>query len=140
MKAKDFLQQGKFLNELIREQMNEIENTDQLISDMNTLIARMDKEEEPEDAKLSGSLRDVRHYEEMLQKKLAELIATKHELTEMIDRIPEAEYRLIIKKRYLDMMPWEDIAIDSNKQIRWVQVIHGRALERLQEVLDAAGK
>ena len=34
------------------------------------------------------------------------------------------------------MCAWEEIACDIDKKVRWVQMLHGRGLDKVQELLD----
>ena len=47
------------------------------------------------------------------------------------------EYQTILEKRYLCFQSWEKIAAAMDYDIRWLYRLHGKALEEVQELLDA---
>ena len=47
--------------------------------------------------------------------------------------------RLILEKRYLSFMTWEEIGRDFNYSDRWVREQHKQALEIVQGILDQSG-
>lgn len=58
------------------------------------------------------------------------------EVMELIGRLPDINQQMVITKRYVDMLTWDDIAGDMNMSVRAVQKYHGRALPLLQEIIE----
>lgn len=54
---------------------------------------------------------------------------------DLVDQLESSTQRLIILKRYVDRMSWEEIACDLDMKVRTVQKEHGRALILLEDVL-----
>ena len=59
----------------------------------------------------------------------------KKELISIINCIPNAGERIVLEKRYLCFMPWEDIATEMNYSIQHVFRIHGEALKTVEDIL-----
>lgn len=60
----------------------------------------------------------------------------------LIERIPNATYRLLLSLRYLDLMPWaavqEELAeCGEDFGMPWVYKLHGRALAEANLILEA---
>lgn len=51
----------------------------------------------------------------------------------VLDRLPEAKWIPILRKRYLDEITWEQIAIDTRQSVRNCMVLHKKALKWLAE-------
>lgn len=136
MKAKEYMMQARYLDQRIRSKMNEIQQLNDLATNMTAMISDMPKAPSCSTSRMEDTIVKIVDYENEVQEDINQLVMLKKEIEETIARIPEAEFQLILHKRYMEMCPWEDIAQDICRSVRWVQVIHGRALERLQEVLD----
>lgn len=52
----------------------------------------------------------------------------KREITRRVKSIPNAEYQLLLEKRYLCFMPWEKIAVDMGYSIQHIYRLHDWAL------------
>ena len=57
-----------------------------------------------------------------------ELVDLKREITRRVKFIPNAEYQLLLEKRYLCFMPWEKIAVDMGYSIQHIYRLHDWAL------------
>ena len=75
-------------------------------------------------------------YENEVREDLDRLISIKREINDTLEQIDEVDYRIVLQKRYLEMCSWEEIACDIDKKVRWVQMLHGRGLDKVQEFLD----
>lgn len=67
------------------------------------------------------------------------LINKYQEIIETIEQLPVVEYDLLHKK-YIQDFELVDISIEMNKSYSWVTTVHGRALQRVQRLLDAREK
>ncbi len=68
--------------------------------------------------------------------KLARLLA---EISDEISKLGDVRQEMVLTKRYIDGLQWEDIASDMNSGVRAVQSIHGRGLPAMEQVLIADG-
>lgn len=136
MKAKDYLLQAKYLDQQIQSKLNEIERLNSLATNMNSVISDMPKARGNSTSRLEDTVVKIVEYENEIQADLDQLFTLKREINETIGRLSDVEYRLVLQKRYLELCTWEEISADIDKKVRWVQVIHGRALEDLQRMLD----
>ena len=57
-----------------------------------------------------------------------ELVDLKREITRRVKSIPNAEYQLLLEKRYLCFMPWEKIAVDMGYSTQHIYRLHDWAL------------
>ena len=136
MKAKEYLLQARYLEQRIGAKMQDIRRMNDLATNMTAMISDMPKAAGGSTSRMEEAVVKIVDYENEVQEDINRLVLLKKEIEDTIARIPEADYQLILHKRYMEMSPWEDIAQDVSKSVRWVQVIHGRALERLQEILE----
>lgn len=57
--------------------------------------------------------------------------AARAEVEALIARAPEAEQRIVLRRRYISGMSWEEIADRSGKSRQWVTQVHGTALKKI---------
>ena len=70
---------------------------------------------------------------ELYNEKLAALRSEQMRIEKAIDKLEPVE-RLILRRRYLEGLTWEEVAVRSNYSWRQVHRIHGRALEHLRNL------
>ena len=73
--------------------------------------------------------------EEILNRKINELVTAKLGVMEVIDRVPDVKLRLILEKRYLLFHSWEDVADEMAYTRRWILKKHADALDAVQRIL-----
>ena len=66
-----------------------------------------------------------------INKEIGFLVERKREIFKVIQSVEEEEYRVLLEKRYLNHMTWEEIAVSMNCSLRTVYRIHGSALEKV---------
>lgn len=63
-----------------------------------------------------------------IEERIDELVTVKAEIVDRINQIQNANYRLLLWKRYIQGKRWEQIAVDMNYSDRQVKRVHGYAL------------
>lgn len=58
------------------------------------------------------------------------------EITDLAGRLEEPSQKMVILKKYIDLKSWKEIALDMDMSERSVQKLHGRALVRLDEIMQ----
>jgi len=66
--------------------------------------------------------------EEKINRYIDDLVTLKSEIREGIERLPDDELRLVLLKRYINFMKFEEIAVDLSYTYRHVIRLHGDAL------------
>lgn len=64
------------------------------------------------------------------------LIDTKREIMGIIGEIENPEHRTLLELRYLCYNPWAEIAGKMECGLRWVHVLHGRALADAEKIFS----
>ena len=67
------------------------------------------------------------------------LVDTKKEIEGVIERVPDADCRLLLEMRYLAMDSWTEIARQMNTYRMQVYRLHDKSLELVAEVLQQKG-
>ena len=85
-------------------------------------------------ASLEDSVMKIMEAEKELDVQIDLLVDTKKEIESVIERVPDADCRLLLEMRYLAMESWTEIA----RQMR-VYRLHDKSLELVAEVLQQKG-
>ena len=72
--------------------------------------------------------------EREIDRYIDELINTKKEVTETIEQLEPIQYDLL-HKRYIQGLTLDEIAKKCDKSYTWVTTTHGRALQKVREIL-----
>lgn len=82
---------------------------------------------------------DTDWHEEELETAKEQLKSLIAEVAEEIGKLPDVNQEVVMTKRYIDVMAWDEIAMEADLSMRTVQKCHGRALPRMEEILVADG-
>lgn len=71
-----------------------------------------------------------------IDRNIDELVAVKTEINKGISQLTDGRYREILRLRYLQGMKFERIAVTMNYSLRHVFTLHGRALLKMEEIVN----
>ena len=63
---------------------------------------------------------------------MAETLKKMDEIEKAIDKVDNERYREILRLRYISLKKWEEIAVTTGYDLRWVHRMHGRALQSIE--------
>lgn len=78
---------------------------------------------------------DVEKHESELEELKQGLKAAIADVSEQIGKLHDINQQVVMTKRYIDMMSWEEIAESADFKMRTVQKLHGRTLPRMEQIL-----
>lgn len=136
LKAKEYLMQIQKLNKIIDCKLAEIEAL-RCRAESITIALKPDKIQTSgtTDA-ISECVAQIIVLEAEIKKSVQQSMELIRECAQIIDTL-EADYSLILYKRYFQNEKWEQIAYEMNISYQWVCVLHGRALQKVQAIIDA---
>lgn len=73
--------------------------------------------------------------EEELNRQIDALVVLKMDISRMINRVRNESLRLILEKRYLCFLHWDQIAAEMHYSRRWVLKRHARAVEVVDKLM-----
>ena len=73
--------------------------------------------------------------EEELNRQIDALVVLKMDISRMINRVRNESLRLILEKRYLCFLQWDQIAAEMHYSRRWVLKRHARAVEVVDKLM-----
>ena len=135
MTAKEFLGQAYRLDQRINSKLQQIDSLRGLTQKVtqsydNEVVSRTRNVSSLEDAIIR-----LMEAEEQLNMQIDQLVDTKIEIGKLIDMVHNESYRLLLEKRYLCFLSWDQIAAEMHYSRRWVLNKHERALEVADRLL-----
>lgn len=135
MTAKEFLAQAYRLDQRINSKLQQIDSLRSLTQKVtqsydSEVVSRTRNVTSLEDAIIR-----LMEAEKELNQQIDQLVDTKIEIGKLIDMVHNESYRLLLEKRYLCFLPWDQIAADMHYSRRWVLSKHEHALEVADRLL-----
>lgn len=135
MTAKEFLAQAYRLDQRINSKLQQIDSLRSLTQNVTQsydgeVVSRTRNVTSLEDAIIR-----LMEAEAELNQQIDQLVDTKIEIGKLIDAVHNESYRLLLEKRYLCFLSWDQIAADMHYSRRWVLNKHERALEVADRLL-----
>jgi len=133
MTAKDYLNRAYRINELIGEHMQELAKLHQMKDSLPSCGAGGNSHS-ADNASYAKIVERIVDFENEIRKKNSEMLDARIEVRKHIDKVENADYNLILKKRYLQFMTMESIARDMGFCERHIKRLHKKALTVFEQV------
>lgn len=135
MTAKEYLGQAYRLDQRITSKLQQIDSLRSLTRKVTAsydgeVVSRTRNVHSLEDAIIR-----LMEAEEEINRQVDELIHLKIDIGETINKVRNESYRLILEKRYLCFLPWDQIASEMHYSRRLVLNKHERSLEVVDRLL-----
>lgn len=138
MTAKEYLNQAKTLDQRINVKLDRVSR---LRAMTQKITASLDGEQVSRTRNVT-SLEDaiirLMEEEESLNAAIDRLVDLKREVSGVLKQIDDTDCQLLLELRYLCYRSWEDIAEVMHMHIRTVYKVHGRALLKVEAILQNA--
>lgn len=135
MNAKEYLGQAYRLDQRINSKLQQVES---LRSLTRKVTASYDGEtvfHTRNVTSLEDTIFRLMEAEEELNRQIDELVVLKMDISRMINRVRNESLRLILEKRYLCFLQWDQIAAEMHYSRRWVLKRHARAVEVVDKLM-----
>lgn len=135
MRAKEYLEQIQRLDIMIQNKSIELEQWWAMATNMVSAASGDKVQSSGNMHKMESAVDNYMEIEEEIKQRLKELAAKKQEIISMIERLPTIDYD-ILHKIYVQGLTLIEVADTKERGYSWVTTIHGRALKRLQRLID----
>ena len=134
MKAKEYLQQLKRLDELINQKIKEVTDLRERATSVSGIDYSKDKVQTSPSGdapfvKLIGKIADL---EAEINAEIDSFVNEKHKIIKQIQSLKNADYISLLFKRYVEFKKFEIIAIEMNFTYQYVLELHGCALREFE--------
>lgn len=136
MTAKEYLSQAHRLDQRVSNKLMLIES----LRSMTQKVTSSHKENvvnyTQDVTSLENTIIRLMEAEAELNKQIDALVDLKREILLNISALENIDLELVLMKRYLHFLSWEEIAREMGFSVRWVHSLHTRALKELDVVLQ----
>ena len=137
MTVKQWLNRGYRINEEINELIKEQKQA--LLQATSTALCGGEGEKVQSSNGNTTERRFVNYaaYSETIDKRIDELYAVKNEILTAINSVDDNTLRELLILRYVKFYTWEEIAIKMGYTFQWAHVLHKRALQNVEKILNS---
>ena len=136
MSAKEYLGQAYRLDQHIKDRLLQLSQLRSLTQQITTAYDREVVSRTRNVHALEDSVIRLMEAEEEINREVDQFVDTKMDISKTIAMVRNENYRLILEKRYLCFMTWEQISLDMNYTNRWLRKMHDRALDVVDRILQ----
>lgn len=124
MTAKEYLSQAYRLDQRINSKLEQIRTLNELATKTTSTISDMPK--------MADAVAKIADLKNQIAEDTDRLVDIKVRIAHAIKAVDNTDLQLLLELRYLCYHTWEQIAIEMNCTVRNVQILHGKALERIK--------
>lgn len=135
MKAKDFLKQLKKLDRLIENKLIEKSQWKAMALNTTSKLSEDKVQSSGSQQKMADAIDKYIDIEKEIDACIDKLIDTRKDVISVIEQLNATEYD-ICHKIYVQYFTLQEVADFYSKSYNWVTTIHGRALKKVQKILD----
>lgn len=139
MNAKEYLGQAYRLDQSITSKLQQVEGLRSLAERVTAAYGGEVVSHSRNLTSLQDVIARLMEAEEELNQEIDKLVGLKIEIADAISELRNENYRLILEKRYLCYLRWDQIATDMNISRRWAITLHNRAMSAVGKVLLRKG-
>ena len=132
MTAKEYLSQAYRLDQRINSKLEQIRTLNELATKTTSTISDMPKSPSPSQSKMADAVAKIADLKNQIAEDTDRLVDIKVRIAHAIKAVDNVDLQLLLELRYLCYHTWEQIAIEMNCTVRNVQILHGKALERIK--------
>lgn len=135
MEAKDFLKQLKKLDKLIENKMIEQAQWRAIATGTTSHSEGERVQSSGSQQKMADAVCRYMDIEAEINRCIDRLVDVKMDVIKVIEMLDLTEYDLL-HKMYVQYLTFDDVAEAYGKSYSWATTIHGRALKKVQRILD----
>ena len=136
MRAKEILRQAFCLDRRIASDINEMRELRELAESVSSPnLEEKVQTSRSSDAPFVRSIEKIMDLESRIAEEVDRLVDMKTEIRDLIDKVDDHDQRMLLRYRYIHFYTWEEISAEMNYGLRWVYILHGRALESVNNIL-----
>ena len=136
MNAIEYLSQAYLLDQQIQTKLQQIASLRSLSGTMRSFTGSEPVAHTRNVSALEDTVIKIMEEEQALNEQIDRLVDLKKEIAETISQVNNVTYRLILEKRHLCFLMWEQIACEMHYGVRTVQTKYNEALSIIQRILD----
>lgn len=134
--AKTYLMQVELCDVHINHQLEELQRLKTLTTQITSAIKPVAASGSGSQDKLGNTIAKIIDLENEINEAVDTFIDKRQEASKLVDRVTNTNQFQVLRKRYFEYKPWEQIACEMHMTYRNVCYIHGRALQTVSKLLE----
>lgn len=133
MTPKQLLTQLRWLDNRINSEHRQMEYLRSLAEKVTTTYIHAKTHEYKQHDNTATLIAKIVDMQQEIDKKINRLIDLRKEAKAKINALNNPNYQQVISLRYIEGKTWEQIAEIMHYTLRWIYILHGRALQKMAE-------
>ena len=135
MSAKDYLAQAYRLDQRINSKLDQIQSLNELATKCTSTLSDMPRNPNRATSSMAETIEKIIDLQNEINHEIDHLVNLKRQIFDFINSIDNQEYKDLLEKRYLCFYTWDKISSDLNYSLRWIHIMHSKALIALEQNL-----
>ena len=123
-------------NAIIENKLAEIDQLKSLATSISALSSDTPVQSSGESDRIGKIVADIADKENDLQTFVNKLIDKRNERVKILEQLEDRLQYVVLYKRYMKSMKFEDIADEEHYSRTWISTIHSTGLKKVQEILN----
>lgn len=138
MTAKEFLNQAYLLDQRIKSKSEQIQSLNELATKCTATLTGMPRNPNRGGSTMADAVCKIIDLQNEIAADMDRLVQIKKDIVDVIAKVDDVKFRILLEKRYLCGETWEEITMSLYHNRRWVFRLHDKALDAVQEILIPA--
>ena len=139
MTAKEYLSQAKYLDARINSKIKQVDQLNDLATSATSVLTGMPHNLNKATSKMADVVDKIIDLQAEINHDIDTLVDLKRKISEIVNSVPDDEFKTILEKRYICLERWESIAAYMGYDLRWLHRLHDKALEEVTVILKNRG-
>ena len=135
MRTKEYLLRVKVCDTHINNLMEELETLKEMVTKVTSTMKDSAVSGGGNKDKIGNAVAKIVDLQREINEAIDEYVDKKREVMATIEKVEDANQLAVLHKRYIQYKPWEQIACEMNFTYRNVCYIHGRALQKVSDLI-----
>lgn len=140
MTTKDYLRQAFKLDRQINSKIEMLDELNALATKCTAVLTGMPHNPSGSKHQMEDTIIKIISLQEEINNDIDALVDLKTDIMHVISSVPDSDCRVLLEKRYLSFRSWEEIASGMNYGIRYVHILHKKALSLAERYIKSTEK
>lgn len=144
MDAKEYLQQVRNADIMVKDKMEELAQLEALATKINALSEGERVQSSGSQDKMADTVCRIADLKAEIQTEIDNLLKLKRDVRNVINQVSEPALMSVLHKRYLQynektlrFKSWEKISVDMDCSYQWVCKLHEKALQEVEKIINS---
>ena len=120
--------------------MEQIESLRELATKVTSTLKSVNIMSSKQQQSMAHAIDKIVDLELQIDKDIDKLLNTKKDIVSTINQVENPEYQMLLELRYLCFKKWEQIAVDMNYELRYLQKLHHKSLDICEKIKSKNSK